>query len=155
MTERSTIKSEAGEELDSEKTREIITKQKPIEIDTVKRVKKSLADKGYVLEQSAEWDRYLETTGKEAITMSDGTIILHTLASASGFFEELIHYGQIRSGRAIYGDLENTLLMEIEAKERLIRSRNAYRITDYEIELLTESLSTYKMELEKLRKGGV
>ena len=56
--------------MNSEKTREIIAKQKPIDRATVERVRKSLADKGYVLEQSAEWDRYLESTGKEAMTIS-------------------------------------------------------------------------------------
>jgi hypothetical protein len=91
--------------------------------------------------------------GAEGMIFPDGIIILHSKASASGFYEELIHYGQIKSGRAIEGNRENNLLMEIEAKERLLRHRKAYQITDYEVELLTESLDWYKIQLENLMKG--
>ena len=80
----------------SEKSRGIIEKQTPIDEMIVKRVKESLAKKGIILEQSEEWDKYLITTGREAVTYTDGTMVMHTRVSASGFFEELIHYGQIK-----------------------------------------------------------
>ena len=137
-----------------DKAAEIIGKQKPIDTVIVDRVRKSLARKGATLHQSAESDEWLISKGAEAVTFSDGTIIMHTAVSASGFFEELIHYGQIRSGRAVAGDIENNILMEIDAKERLIKHRITYGITDFEVNVLTEGLDFYKMELENIRKAG-
>jgi len=139
----------------SEKAREIIEKQEPISKEIIKRVKKALEQKGVALEQSDEMDKWLISKGAEAVTFSNGTIILHTKASASGLFEELIHYGQIKNGRAIAGNDENNLLMEIEAKERLIKYRNAYKITDYEIEVLKNILDDYKALLENIEREGV
>ena len=138
----------------SEKAKEIINNQQSMDMTVINRVKENLAKKGIILDQSAEIDNYLISRGKEAITFSDGTIALHTKVSASGFYEELIHYGQIKSGRTILGNDENNLLMEIEAKEKLIKYRNSYNITDYEIVILTETLNEYIMELEKLKKEG-
>ena len=68
---------------------------------------------------------------------------------------ELIHYGQIKSKRAIIGDVENMLLMEIEAQERLLAHQRAYKITLFEAEILTNNLQWYRMQLEELRKGGI
>ena len=141
--------------LHSEKSKEIIEKQTPISIVTVRRVKKALARKGVVLEQSKEWDDYLISTGREAVTYTDGTMIMHTKVSSSGFFEELIHYGQVINKRAIFGDAENMLLMEIEAQERLMANQRAYKITSFEMEILTKNLQWYKIQLEKMKKGGV
>ena len=81
---------------DSEKAAEILDKQEPISQDIISRVKNNLAEKGVILDQSAEIDNYLLFTGKEAATYSDGTMIMHTNVSASGFYEELIHYGQLK-----------------------------------------------------------
>ena len=137
----------------SEKAKKIILLQKQMDINVVMRVKASLSKMGDILEQSAEWDEYLVSQGMEATTFTDGTMIMHTKVSASGFFEELIHYGQIKSGRIIYGDEENMLMLEIEAKERLINHKKAYGITDFEVEVLTNVLNEYRRILEKLRKG--
>ena len=140
--------------LNSEKTVEIINTQKPVEKVVFRRVKEALAQKGVHVHQSDETDKWLVSKGAEAVTFSDGTIVMHTKVSASGFFEELIHYGQIRNGRVVAGDIENNILMEIEAKERLIRYRKAYGITNYEVEVLTDGLDYYKIELNKVRKAG-
>ena len=139
----------------SEKVTEIINNQVPMNKTVIKRVKQSLLKKGVIIEQSEELDKWLVSKGAEAITFSSGTIIImHTKVSASGFFEELIHYGQICKGLTIDGDKENNILMEIAAKERLIKNRRAYKITDYEIDLLTDSISWYKIQLDEIRKGG-
>jgi len=142
--------------LNSEKAREIINKQQPVSQDIINRVKNNLAQKGVILSQSAELDEYLISQGKEAITFSDGqTIIMHTKASASGFYEEMIHLGQIKKGRAVENDKKNNILLEIEAKERLIKYQKAYKITDYEISNINEALNHYKVLLNNLRNGGV
>lgn len=141
--------------LNSEKAKKIIARQQPISQDIINRVKNNLAEKGIVLEQSTEWDRYLISNGNEAITFSDGTMVMHTNVSASGFYEELIHYGQIKQGRANAGDIENNLLLEIETKKRLIKNKKAYKITDYEIEVLKDILNEYQTRLNELKKGGI
>jgi len=139
--------------LQSLKAREIIENQIPIDEETVSRVKTALAKKGVVLAQSAELDEYLMNCGREASIFSDNTIIMHTKVSASGFFEELIHYGQVKSGRAVLGNEENRLMLEIEAQERLIKHCTSYRITDYEIQILRENLDAYRHQLNKLYEG--
>ena len=85
--------------------------------------------KGVILDQSIELDEYLIKNSKEALTFSDGTIIMHSNVSASGFFEELIHYGQIKNGRSILNDKKNNLILEIEAKERLIKNKRNCSVT--------------------------
>ena len=136
----------------TEKAIEIINKQIPMDKEVIKRVKQSLVKKGVELLQSEELDIWLVSKGAEAVTFSSGTlIIMHTNVSASGFFEELIHYGQVINGKTKDGDNENILLMEIDAKERLIKCRKPYKITDYEMGILTESLDWYKIKLNEAR----
>jgi 5-bromo-4-chloroindolyl phosphate hydrolysis protein len=55
---------------------------------------------------------------------------------------------------ASINDEINNYLMEIEAKDRLIKYQKAYKITDYEIDVLKETLNEYKIKLENLKKGG-
>ena len=140
--------------LNSEKAAEIIAKQKPMDPKVIERVKTSLEKQGGIIVQSEEIDSYLVRSGREASTFTDGMIWMHTEVSASGFYEELIHYGQIKSGRVDFDSVKSIIQMEIEAKERLIRNQRAYGITDYEVTVLTEALESYKLQLEELREGG-
>ena len=41
-------------------------------------------------------------------------------------------------------------MLEIEAKEKLIKYQKAYKITDYEIEVISDVLETYKTALGNL-----
>ena len=50
--------------------------------------------------------------------------------------------------------MESKLLMEIDAKQRLIKYRRAYGLTDFEVEVTAESLNDYAMQLDDLRKAG-
>jgi len=131
---------------------EILIYQKPVDKSVFHRVKNALAKRGVVIEQSKEIDRWLVSKSTEAVTFSDGTMLMHSRVSASGFFEELIHYGQIKSGRADVCNEINNLLLEIEAKERLIKHKKAYRITDFEIVILTDILDKYKIQLTILKQ---
>jgi len=141
--------------LNSKKTDEIIDNQIPISREIIKRVKNNLAEKGVTLAQSEELDIFLIQRGAEAATLAPGdVIIMHTKVSASGFYEELIHYGQLkRGGFDIYSDVEN-LKKEIEAQEKMIKYQKAYRITDYEIEILKNNLKDYRKKLDKIMNGG-
>jgi len=140
----------------SRKSEDIINKQKPIDNQILQRVKNNLNKKGVDLLQSEEVDRYLVFRGIEATVFDPGDIIfMHSKVSASGFFEELIHYGQVKRGGFNKDSPEDIFIKEIEAQKRLIKYRNAYQITDEEIEVLTGNLNYYKIKLEILRKGGV
>jgi len=46
------------------------------------------------------------------------------------------------------------LLLEIDAQERLYKHQKAYKITDYEIEVIKNSLKMYEAKLEKIREEG-
>ena len=149
------IKEVENAMFNSEKADKIINSQQPINIAIINRVKKNLSKKGISIDQSVEWDEYLIFTGKEAVVLSETLIVLHTHVSASGLFEELIHLGQMKSGRVIENNNENNILMEIEAKRRLIKYQKVYKITDYEIENIIESLHEYITMLNNLKKRGV
>ena len=141
--------------LSSEKSAEIIARQKPMRVEVIERVRANLENKGISLVQSEEINGFLLSRGSEGVTFyGEPVICLHTNASASGFFEELIHLGQILDGRVKENDDENRLLLEIEAKQRLLMNRRAYGITDFEVEVITKSLNGTLAELDNFRKAG-
>jgi hypothetical protein len=119
----------------SEKAEKIINNQVPMDKKVIERVKESLAKKGIILIQSEEMDRFLMQRCAEAATLAPGdVIIIHTKVSASGFYEELIHYGQLKRGDFdIYSKTDNL---------------------KKEIEVLKNNLENYKLELEKIMSGG-
>lgn len=71
--------------------------------------------------------------------------------SASGMYEELIHLTQINKmqtpisdGKAFFIELAQK---EIDAKEKLLRNSRAYGITDYEIDIIKNSINDYQQRL--------
>ncbi|MDR3305983.1 MAG: hypothetical protein LBS85_08200 [Clostridiales Family XIII bacterium] len=140
-------------------SRDILLKQKPMNVEIITRVKKNLRRKGVVLEQSQELDIWLESIGCEGITMPGDpevdalpTIVMHTGISASGFFEELIHLGQIQNygikGTTAMSNVER-LGYEIQAKEKVLAHINAYGVTRYEKKILIRLLNRDRINLEK------
>lgn len=75
---------------------------------------------------------------------------MHTKISASGLFEELIHFAQIKKYGPDISEIQNCLC-EIEAKEKLLRNVKCYGITDYEVKIIKQSIEFYKEKLEKLK----
>ena len=137
----------------SEKTRKILENQKPVNKDLLNRVKKSFEEKGLSIAQGKDIDDYLERTGREATILSSGDMLLHSKISASGLFEELIHWSQIRKYGPTISKLQNCMC-EIEAKEKLLKYATSYGITDYEVEVINNSLLFYKKQLELLKGGS-
>jgi len=79
---------------------------------------------------------------------SKGVIIFHSKVSASGMFEEVIHTSQIR----LYGYeycKKNYELLEIEAKTKLLKNKKIYKITDFEENIIKESIKDYEKLLER------
>ena len=54
--------------LNSLKAQEIVAKQKPMDVEVIKRVKANLEKKGIYVEQSEDINRYLLSRGSEGIT---------------------------------------------------------------------------------------
>ena len=140
----------------SDKTREILNKQKPVNPEIFSRVKKRLTALGYSVECNSEIDAYLERSGKEASVINTGDegkaiVFFHTKLSASGLFEELIHLSQIKDRDLYSADRKKSELArlknEIAAKEKLLKNRKAYGITDYEIEIIKESIKNYEEQM--------
>lgn len=140
----------------SDKTREILNKQKPVNPEIFSRVKKRLTALGYSVECNSEIDAYLERSGKEASVINTGDegkaiVFFHTKLSASGLFEELIHLSQIKDRDLYSADRKKSELArlknEIAAKEKLLKNRKAYGITDYEIEIIKESIKNYEEQV--------
>lgn len=114
------------------------------------RIKKAFENHGGVIDQSDDAIKRLDLTGSEAITYNEKTILARKRPSRSAIFEELIHTAQFRKG-LITGGAENKCIYEIEAKEKLIKNAEAYKLTKAEIEDTKKSLEDYKQILKKLR----
>ena len=145
--------------ISSEKTLEILNTQKPVDKTVFKKVVKRLKSQGYTVQYDKDTDIYLEKQGKEAcviLTSEKKPIILfHTKLSASGMYEELIHLTQINKmqttisdGKAFFIELAQK---EIDAKEKLLRNSRAYGITDYEIDIIRNSINDYQQRLRRLK----
>jgi hypothetical protein len=133
--------------------REILDNQPPVDPELLSTVKRRLALQGVNIDQSEDWNRYLERRGLEALVFSKELIVMHTKVSTSGMYEELIHLAQLRkAGDEVY-DYTRNLAMEIAAKEKILRNKKAYKISDYEVDFLTESINDYKIRLWEAEKS--
>ena len=135
----------------SEKSEEILSKQKLVDAVLLEKVVKNLRKQDITVWMDNEADRFLNIKGAEATTMYPDIIIFHSKLSASGMYEELIHLAQIRKLGREPTSLER-IKMEIEAKEKLLRNKKSYGITDYEEDVIKESINHYSKLLEKI--GG-
>ena len=124
-------------------------------------MKRNLERKGVAVIQDAEGDAYLKYMGAEAMTLSDGSAVIFQsgrVPSASAAFEEIIHSTQIK----LKGMVESTgdergnieyLNREIEANEKLLKYKKAYRLTDKDIESVEENLEMYYKKLKEVKKN--
>lgn len=135
----------------SEKSEEILSKQKLVDGVLLEKVVKNLRKQDITVWMDNEADRFLNKKGAEATTMNPNIIIFHSKLSASGMYEELIHLAQIRKLGREPTSLER-IKMEIEAKEKLLRNKKSYGITDYEEDVIKDSINHYSKLLEKI--GG-
>lgn len=138
----------------SEKAKEILEKQKPVDKKVFLEEKAKLEKRGYVLEQNEDIDRYLERYGKEAIFFAPNVIVAHSRLSASGLYEEIIHtYQYEKLGRPNPLTIPQKVICEneISAKEQLLKNIEKYGILDYEVGIIKESIQYYKKLLEELK----
>lgn len=132
----------------------------PMDKDRFEKIKQSLEKKGVSVIQDREGDAFLSHMGAEALTLSDGSAVIFQsgrVPSASAVFEEVIHVGQIRKKGVVdeYGNKQGTLeylSREIEAGEKLIKNKRAYRLTEKDVESVRENLESYYKEFDKVKK---
>lgn len=136
----------------SEKAKDILNKQQPVNQSVLNRVIKGLNKNGYSVQIGKDTDKLLELWGKEAyvITTNDGkaAIVFHSKLSASGLFEEIIHTAQTRKFGYEYCQLHIHEL-EVEAKLKLLKYAKSYGITDYEKEVIKEDLIWHKSQIKE------
>ena len=140
----------ARKALFSEKSEEILSNQKLVDPLLLNNVTNRLKEQGITVWMDNEADRFLNRGGAEATTMYPDIIAFHSKLSASGMYEELIHLAQIRKLGREPTAIE-TIKMEIEAKEKLLRNSKAYGITEYEQEITKDSILYYA---KLLREAG-
>lgn len=138
--------------LSSDKAKEVLNKQKPVDPAILNQVVNGLRKNGYSIEIGADTDRLLELQGKEAyvIATNDGkaAIVFHSKVSASGLFEEVIHTAQIR--RHSYDYFRTHVHeLEVEAKLKLLKYSNSYGITEYEKEIIKEDLLWHQSQIKE------
>lgn len=132
----------------SEKSADVLNKQPKVKPELLDRVIKNLNKQGYSVNKGEDVDRYLDTYGKEAVIFSSGDILFHSKLSTSGMYEEVIHLAQMRR----YGYEESRKMyvpLEIEAKTKILKNYKKYGISDFEVEVVKDSLLYYK----KLQEG--
>ena len=117
----------------------------------LEKVVKNLRKQDITVWMDNEADRFLNLGGAEATTMYPNVIVFHSKLSASGMYEELVHLAQIRKLGREPTNIEK-IKLEIEAKEKLLRNKKSYGITDYEENVIKDSINHYSKLLEKI--GG-
>ena len=126
----------------------------PMDGRTFERIKANLERKGVKIIQDEDGDAFLGYMKAEALTLSDGTGIIFQsgrIPSASAVYEELIHVNQIRRGGMVdSSDKREYLRREIEANEKVLKNKKAYKLTELDVESIENNLAGYYRELKEL-----
>ncbi len=128
-------------------------KIEPMPKKQFRRIEKSFKRRGGSILYNDEVNKYLESKKAEAITYNESVILIKTNPGRASVFEELIHVSQYKSGKND-GSYLSRLKCEIEAQEKLIINRKAYKLTDAEIKQTQSALSAYVKELAAYNKNG-
>lgn len=131
----------------------------PMDAKQFEKIKQGLEKQGIEVIQDADGDDYLKAMHAEAMTLSDGSAVIFQsgrIPSASAAFEEIIHTAQIRIDGMVQstGDKEGTLgylNREIQANEKLLRYKKAYKLTPKDIESVKNNLEFYYQMLEEVK----
>lgn len=125
------------------------------------KIKEGLEKQGISVIQDVDGDAFLKAMNAEAMTLSDGSAIIFQSGrtpSASAVFEETIHSTQIRKNGMITtsGDVSSTmeyLNREIEANEKLLKNKDAYKLTELDVESVQENLNMYYEKLKEVKQN--
>lgn len=117
------------------------------------KIEKNFKKQGRLIQRSSEIDEYLESKHAEAITYNANTILLKSNPGRASVFEELIHATQYKNGEND-GSYVSRLQCEISAQKKLIKYKNAYKLTEKEVEQTKQALEVYERELNEFLRGG-
>ena len=112
------------------------------------RIKRRFERQGglFVMDEYAQ--EILNARGVEAITYCADTILLRPHPSRAAVFEELIHVTQYRLGEND-GAKYSKLICEIKAQQKLLRNKEAYQLTQQDIDLTIHNLNEYIEDLKR------
>lgn len=107
-----------------------------------------------VISAHGDDERFLIHFGAEAISDSHGILHLGDIPSASAFFEEIIHFAQMRK----YGDMQTDDMIERTAREvaanrKLLAHGTEYGFTQDDFEDIRNNLAFWEKDF--IRKVGV
>ena len=99
-------------------------------------------------------ERFLILFGAEAISDSHGILHLGDVPSASAFFEEIIHFAQMRKyGEVQSDDLIERAAREVAANRKLLTHGTEYGFTQEDFEDIRNNLTFWENDF--IRKVGV
>jgi hypothetical protein len=118
-------------------------------------VKKNLEAKGCSVISAVDDDlRFLIAMDAEAISDEVGILHRGEIPSASAFFEEIIHYTQIkRYGAVGETDFVERAAREVAANRKLLKHGKEYGFTKEDFEEIKRNLSLWEEDFE--RRAGV
>ena len=125
----------------------------PINPADLARMKAAFEKNGGKILMNKDVDGYLKYHGAEGVTDNATSMMLRSDASRSAVFEEFIHTAQHRTGRynatieATKSNARTSLLMEIEAAEKLIRNRKAWQLPNNETRETIQRLRIFRSQL--------
>lgn len=95
-------------------------------------------------------ERYLKWMNAEAMSDEYGIIHLGQIPSASAFFEEIIHFTQIKKYGVIKSDdLTERAAREVAANRKLLHHYKVYGLNNDDLKDIEYNLATWEKDFEK------
>ena len=123
----------------------------PMDEQRYRAMKEKLESRGCsVIAAHGDDERFLIAFGAEAISDEYGIIHLGDVPSASAFFEEIIHYTQMKKyGPILQDDLTERAAREVAANRMLLKHAKAYGFTDEDYADIKHNLEIWEKDFEK------
>lgn len=118
----------------------------------IQRIAKAFKRNGGKIDQTDEAAAFLAFRKAQGITLNSKTILLSKAPTRATVFEELIHSAQWRDGKCT-GSALSIAACEVEAKKKLLKYANAYRLSEAEIRETKKLLKKDEEDYERLVKG--
>ena len=115
---------------------------------------KALKRRGIVVWTGDEADKICESQNAEAFTLNECTVVFRKNPSRSVVFEELIHLWQFANNRCD-GTKVSRIKCEIEAKEKVLKCAESYKLTKLDVEITKELLQQDYIDMQNYYEGGV
>lgn len=117
------------------------------------RICKALKKKGVTVWLGDAADQICKVQCAEAFTLNENTVVFRRNPSRSVVFEELIHLRQYETKKCD-GTKLSRIKCEIEAKEKVLRCSQSYKLTNLDIEITKKALQQDYIDLQRYYEGG-